>query len=280
MACDNSLQHGFLKWLTNVTGECITTEREAISLLLGYVSISFWVFAQVPQLIKNYRRGSAEALSVLFLFNWLMGDFTNLIGSILTGQLKFQIYLATYFCFVDCLMLCQTIMYNRRNQRRAEEEVILSRESTPQMSYGSFINAAKVLAIVMQFGSVTGALDSSASVETAWHLFPTGGLDGYTIGVGISWTCTFLYLTSRLPQIVRNYRTKKCEGLALHMFGCAFMGNVMYCASLLTKSTEREFVLKSLPFLLGSGGTLLFDLCIFVQFHYYERYRNKYRRLT
>lgn len=50
------------------------------------MSLFAWLWAQLPQVIKNYRNHSVEGLSWLFLFNWLLGDATNLIGCLLTNQ--------------------------------------------------------------------------------------------------------------------------------------------------------------------------------------------------
>ena len=40
--------------------------------------------AQAPQFIENFRRGSASALSVLFILEWATGDITNLVGAVRT----------------------------------------------------------------------------------------------------------------------------------------------------------------------------------------------------
>ncbi|KZT40920.1 hypothetical protein SISSUDRAFT_1018393 [Sistotremastrum suecicum HHB10207 ss-3] len=86
---------------------------EALSLILGYCSIGCWLGAQFPQCIKNYQRRSVDGLALPFLFNWLLGDTSNLIGCILTHQLPFQTYLAIYFCMVDGTLLGQYWMYYR-----------------------------------------------------------------------------------------------------------------------------------------------------------------------
>jgi hypothetical protein len=36
--------------------------------------------SQVPQLILNYKTGSADGISLAFLLVWLIGDITNLSG--------------------------------------------------------------------------------------------------------------------------------------------------------------------------------------------------------
>jgi hypothetical protein len=40
--------------------------------------------SQVPQLILNYKTGSADGISLAFLLVWLIGDITNLSGKTLS----------------------------------------------------------------------------------------------------------------------------------------------------------------------------------------------------
>lgn len=65
--------------------------RHTISSLLGYSSLGFWIIAQAPQLLENYRLQSCEGLALPFLINWLSGDVSNLLGCILTDQREFQV---------------------------------------------------------------------------------------------------------------------------------------------------------------------------------------------
>ncbi|KAJ3753411.1 PQ loop repeat-domain-containing protein [Lentinula raphanica] len=109
------------------------------------------------------------------------------------------------------------------------------------------------------------------------------------IGRIFSWVCTTLYLTSRLPQIWKNYVRKSveasilfCDGLSMYLFIFAFMGNTFYVASILTAPEVYEpaprssdFIKECIPYLLGSGGTLVFDLTIVTQSFIY---RSKPRR--
>lgn len=92
------------------------------------------------------------------------------------------------------------------------------------------------------------------------------------IGRLAAWTCATLYLTSRLPQIWKNYTRKSVEGLSMYLFAFAFCGNLFYVLSILTSpkvnlpsEQSREFLRESVPYLLGSGGTLMFDVTIVIQ---------------
>uniref|UniRef100_A0A0W0FLH5 CRA domain-containing protein n=1 Tax=Moniliophthora roreri TaxID=221103 RepID=A0A0W0FLH5_MONRR len=104
------------------------------------------------------------------------------------------------------------------------------------------------------------------------------------LGRIFAWLCTTLYLTSRLPQIWKNFVRKSVEGLSMYLFVFAFLGNTFYVASILTSPkvyqplpASREFIKESMPYLLGSGGTLMFDITIVMQSFIY---RSKPRRHT
>ncbi|WWD15988.1 hypothetical protein CI109_100412 [Kwoniella shandongensis] len=92
------------------------------------------------------------------------------------------------------------------------------------------------------------------------------------IGRISAWSCTTLYLTSRLPQIWKNFQRKSVEGLSILLFLMAFLGNITYVASILLNPAggadpgeASHYLLEALPYLLGSGGTLMFDLTIMIQ---------------
>jgi len=59
------------------------------------------------------------------------------------------------------------------------------------------------------------------------------------------------------------------------LFFFAFVGNSLYVASILTNpaSIEPGYLVESLPYLLGSGGTLCFDLMIMFQSFLYSEKR-------
>lgn len=48
------------------------------------------------------------------------------------------------------------------------------------------------------------------------------------------------------------------------------MGNLTYGLGILCHSTEREYVIKNVPWLIGSLGTMAEDVIVFVQFHLYK----------
>lgn len=470
----------------------------SFSELLGFTSIACWLGAQFPQVVENFQRKSCEGLSLPFLFNWLLGDLSNLIGCILTHQLPFQTWLATYFCLVDFSLLIQYFYYGggtsatsrvgvssrsrtisrralsferntshyrtlsavasnvaasaalaaqhdaeveARHARKHQERSLTGHESIPKSMIPSEhvdevddtvfsavsdsfhsdngrgsgrkrvswsqerldvhggsthrqlspvlppslrITSSRELPSVSPTGTRGRALQRdmdgegdtyddiepssrqpSSSRRTSsrasrrgaamvflgvWALFSFGTLtrnDGAislrsrVLGRGLStevdkstptrhngdeevnileawalenspvvvelpavpdaedhvrldieenppsterivgrffaWLCTTLYLTSRLPQIWKNYVRKSVKGLSLYLFVFAFLGNFFYVCSLLSSPPAHapppistDFFKESIPYLLGSGSTFVFDVTIVSQFAVYR----------
>ncbi|PFH59434.1 hypothetical protein XA68_12311 [Ophiocordyceps unilateralis] len=99
---------------------------------------------------------------------------------------------------------------------------------------------------------------------------PEGNHDmGATVGVVLGYVSAIFYLCARIPQIVKNYREQSCQGLSLMFFMLSLTGNLTYGLSLMAYSQEVDYLVKSLPWLLGSLGTIVEDAAIFVQFRLY-----------
>ena len=132
-----------------------------------------------------------------------------------------------------------------------------------------------------------------------------------TAGRILSWISTFSYLSSRLPQIYKNFRRHSTAGLSPALFIAAFCGNFFYSTSLLTnplawasyppyglhgwvgpEGNDRiTWVSLAAPFWLGAAGVLLLDGAVGVQFCMYgeekkvvivkdERGRGRWRRVS
>lgn len=83
----------------------------SLSQLSGYLSISFWLFAQLPQVIKNHHDKSVEGFSLGFLLCWLGGDLLNFVSCFLNNAMMFQILLSGYYCSVDIILAFQYYYY-------------------------------------------------------------------------------------------------------------------------------------------------------------------------
>lgn len=77
----------------------------------------------------------------------------------------------------------------------------------------------------------------------------------------------------RVPQVYHNIVTKTCTGLSVTMFAMTVTSNIAYGASILLRFPPINgfFFAVTLPFLIGSVGTLVFDVIIVYQLTKFER---------
>ncbi|KAI1640147.1 PQ-loop-domain-containing protein [Biscogniauxia mediterranea] len=89
----------------------LNLDVEAISGICGSISIAAWVVVFSPQIIENFRRSSADGLSVQFIIVWLLGDVFNILGAVLQGVLPTMLILAIYYTIADLVLLAQCFYY-------------------------------------------------------------------------------------------------------------------------------------------------------------------------
>ena len=91
------------------------------------ISIACWIVVFTPQIHSNFRRRSADGLSLLFIIVWLVGDIFNIIGAVLQKVLPTMIILAVYYTLADLVLLAQCLWYRRRVEG-GDERVVEERE--------------------------------------------------------------------------------------------------------------------------------------------------------
>ena len=103
----------FLASWSATFGVCIPSELALLSTVLGCLSIVSWLFAQLPQIWRNHSLASTAGLSIWFLAEWCAGDVGNLLGALFTGQARWQVVVAGYYCFVDAVLVLQWVWYTK-----------------------------------------------------------------------------------------------------------------------------------------------------------------------
>ncbi|RYC61567.1 hypothetical protein CHU98_g4641 [Xylaria longipes] len=114
-----------------------------------------------------------------------------------------------------------------------------------------------------------GAWDNSDGAD-----IPDSNSPAAVSGMVLGYASALCYLCARIPQIVKNYREKSCEGLALLFFLFSLTGNLTYGLSVFSYSQDAEYLIKATPWLIGSLGTIVEDCIIFYQFRIYSGEQN------
>ena len=99
------------------------------------------------------------------------------------------------------------------------------------------------------------------------------------VGRAVGYASSVFYLGSRLSQIYKNHSRRSCEGLAMSMFFTAACANIAYgLAILLRGGGNPTYLINSIPWLLGSLGTVALDTTIMAQSRYYTKRAQRMRR--
>ncbi|SPO31640.1 uncharacterized protein UTRI_06320_B [Ustilago trichophora] len=282
--------------------------RDEWSSIMGWVSIACWVIVYSPQMHQNYVSKSAEGLSITFVIIWLAGDALNAAGAWFQGLLWTMIILALYYCACDCVLIFQYWYYRKYYHRGVKISTISAsldaNERTPLIGNGNVIEddlsaiddddedssirnqiimytlaACLVVATGVAAWWVAEHSSSSSEGDSNHPKTPTPEPVGWRWDAQVAgWLSAILYLSSRVPQILKN-RTTKCEGLSLALFVFAVAGNLTYVASILLKSTKHDYIVESFSWLVGSLGTVFLDFIVLGQFIHYRKARKEIHRL-
>lgn len=251
-----------------------TDPLTTISRVLGVLSLSVWLFAQLPQIIENHLNQSVDGVSLLFLLCWIAGDATNLLACVLTRALPFQTSLAAYYCFIDCILSLQYWYYTQvyphqkvhhnllqspnlirpvtskksltslRRNRFKDHQATRSPRSPRRVSGsrngrrgGTFINklmATSLLSTGAKAAPVGAQHNQLPSLLSHTLVVWLASLSVNDVGQFAAWICSFLYLLARAPQIRKNYLAKSTTGISIYLFVFAMLGNLFYTVSIVS----------------------------------------------
>ncbi|CAI6394922.1 BFH_HP2_G0003190.mRNA.1.CDS.1 [Saccharomyces cerevisiae] len=273
----------------------IILNAKNLSGMAGSISICCWIVVFVPQIYENFRRQSAEGLSLLFIALWLLGDIFNVMGAMMQNLLPTMIILAAYYTLADLILLIQCMWYDKEKKSILQE--VKKNVDPVHLSPANPINETVLQDVFNEYGPLLPRIEeedsqSYSSLELgrrivvkerenffndflivsglliagilSWYISYCSGLDnGYLSAI--------LYLGSRIPQIVLNFKRKSFEGVSFLFFLFACLGNTSFIISVLSVSMDPEYLILNASWLIGSAGTLLMDFTVFIQFFLYAK---------
>ena len=193
------------------------------------------------------------------------------------GLLPSVIILSAYFIVADSVLIFQILYFRKhpeirrasiRSQRRStsESNPLLPRrtsfvDSPPATRAKIALQYIGALSIVIAAGIIGWALSGENHPRDSRAAPPSAADE---IGPKfLGYLSAVLYLSARIPQIFHNYKLKSTEGLSLLFFMFSTLGNVSFAASIMFAMTDMDYFMLNLPWLIGSAGTVFFDLTVY-----------------
>ncbi|KAL3229788.1 putative vacuolar amino acid transporter YPQ3 [Nakaseomyces bracarensis] len=285
----------------------IVWDAQSISGIAGSISIACWVVVFVPQIYENFYRKSADGLSLLFVVLWLAGDVFNLVGAMMQHLLLTMVILAAYYTAADVILLIQCLWYDNEEKldpihfspaNPINENVLqdvfnehqpllnssgeANRDSTGARSQavdallqaeeqdvkrGNFVNDFTIVTSVILGGIVSWYISYCANPPEP--IVGKPDVEMNFLAQSFGYLSAVLYLGSRVPQILLNFKRKSCEGISFLFFLFACLGNTTFIISVLAISRDYDYIMVNASWLVGSSGTLVMDFIIFIQFFAY-----------
>lgn len=264
---------GAIRWIENAFGDCVITARDKWSFGIGMISNVMWIVSSAPQIYQNCKTKRVDGQSP-FLFSLLeTGNLLSLVGVILTNALVTQIITSIIYALLDGIMFVQYLYYRfcyeskKKNQANESNSKI---DDEPKVDKGGLAmpkekepnlednyDAGKPLG-----GAMSAIFIATAQAKTNWsEPYQNDQLVGSLFG----WVGSCVYIGSRIPQIVTNFKNKKVIDLSPIYICFTILGNVTYCLSVFIKSTESNYLWKQTPFIVGAIGPLTCDFLIVLQ---------------
>jgi len=236
-------------WIYNTFNQCVYNFKSELGLCLGLVSICCWMSAGFPQVISNFRQKKVhEAWSIYSLLLWLCGDSCNLIGCILIKQFPVQLYTSCYYVTMDIIIISQFFycLYLHRLQEQPGRDTfrgVANQPWSPRTHRRGTIILTCVFTALLSLPKLgfhdndkTEVFKSRKLLEVEFTKWAPQLIVGYVIGC----LSAILYLSSRIPQIVKNFQRKKTDGVCYSLFLLAALGNSLYGASVMTSSMALQ----------------------------------------
>ncbi|KAH0569334.1 Seven transmembrane protein 1 [Spironucleus salmonicida] len=258
-------------FIAAVFSQCQVTNLQVVSFFFGWLSIFCWIVALYPQIRINFLIKETEAISLVFILQWIGGDLCNAISTTVLKLLFTQQFLALFYCAVDVVLVFQLVYYRLPLAKKLRERRLSTRVSFAEGELYLFLVAIVVVGICSYGVPAAGLMQHAPSqFTTCQDSVPvTGGL--YYFGLVLSYLTIPLYGLSKPGQIYKNFRRKCTEGLSSGMFVCTFTGNVFQFISLMCDIANGSSALDQAPFIFSCTWPALCDLVILWQVWYYGR---------
>ncbi|OHT14688.1 hypothetical protein TRFO_14867 [Tritrichomonas foetus] len=90
-------------------------------------------------------------------------------------------------------------------------------------------------------------------------------------GTVFGWVGSCIYIGSRIPQAIQNFKQKQVKDLSLAFVILMCVSNLSYILSVLFKSNNLVYLWMQVPYLVGAFGPMFLDLVSITQYFVYSK---------
>lgn len=230
-----------------------------LSNVLGLLSSLIFLFVLLPQMHKNYKSKNSDAVSLSLILLWIVGDFLSMFSAQVKNISIVVVYTAIYHIVLGLLFAMQ-IMYYRYSTLKTGYISLYDEVEVPE--YDSTFCLTKREQLFVTISSIVILF-----VKTYFYLNLQGSL---ILANLVAWSTTFIFVSSRIPQILLNHKRKSTEGLSVYSFVLLNIANYLFLFSILVNildvSDKSMFITNNMQWIVGATATSFLDIIIFYQF--------------
>lgn len=241
-----------------------------LSWIFSIISNVVFLIVFLPQCYKNYLNKSGESISLVLLFCLIIGDILSMVSGYVLGVPIVIIFSAIYHIVLDIMVILQILYY-----RKQMPEFSSIDEITPLITDEEFL-LDDYITIISYFELIFISMSSLCVIMFCILLNIFNNDKKIILANIIAWLATFLFIGSRIPQIILNYKTNSVKGLSIWSFILINVCNLFFFLSIVINLYDinpelyYNFIINNLQWLVGCTCTFIFDVIIFYQFVIYK----------
>lgn len=143
-----------------------------------------------------------------------------------------KLLLAAYYLFADCLLMSQVVYYQKsriRHEDVIDEDDMSHNEHSLLVPKASVSEKTRSVTHIFFISSILLWLLLLVASAIYFHQSSLDSSKIHVIPQIFGWASAILYCSSRIPQILQNFKNQSVEGLSLTMFIFSVVGNLTFC---------------------------------------------------
>jgi uncharacterized protein with PQ loop repeat len=222
-----------------------------LSLFFGITNLSIWFFIAIPQIYKNYKMDSSDAVSYLMYLKWLIGGSISLFIALIKKTSITIIYVGIHHLIIDIILLTQLIYYRIKKK--------------------TYITLNELIITIILL---------SIEILLFVYIFNFEFYKEYIIEI-LAWGANILFSISIFQQMYLNYKRKSTNGLSKKSFTSMIFCDIFFILSILSNVIdpidnlniyERVIfiIYKNIQWLSSCFIKLFCSIIILYQFNIYD----------